>query len=62
MGPELRDRFLTSRSLRNEYHVWLGTDDRGQPFAKDGMILDAQNANRFGGIDSQVSPLRLERA
>ena len=36
--------------LGNEQHVPLGTDDRGQPFAKDGVILHAQYADWFHGI------------
>jgi hypothetical protein len=59
MSTELRNGFATIHRLSDQQHVRLRADDRSDAFAKDRMILDAQNANRLGGIDGQVSPSRL---
>jgi hypothetical protein len=50
---------LTVRRLRDQKHVRLRADDRSKSFAEDRMIFDAQDANRLGGISSQISPSQL---
>jgi hypothetical protein len=36
------DRFDTIRRLRDQEHVRLGRDDRGEPLTEDRMVLDAK--------------------
>jgi hypothetical protein len=48
MTAESSDGLLGFARLRNHDHVWLRIDDRFQPFAHNGVILDAQDSNGGG--------------
>jgi hypothetical protein len=45
MRAELRDGFYAVRGLGHQKHVRLRSNDRGEPFAKDRMIFDTEDAN-----------------
>src|SRR5207248_3322898 len=54
MSTELGNGFATIHRLGDQQHIRLRAYDRSDPFAKDRMVLDAQDANRLGGIDTHV--------
>jgi hypothetical protein len=48
MTPKLGDRLFGILRLRHHHHIRLRADNRGQAFADDRMVLDAQHANGWG--------------
>jgi len=50
MDLKLLEGFLRIRGLGDQQHIPLGADDRGQPFAENGVVFHAQYANWSRGI------------